>query len=152
MESSKLGNWVSIATNLGVLAGLVFFGFEYRQNNQLIEIERSAYTQEQITSIIDLVIQDPGLVELMGKDKSELTQAEDDRLTLLGLRMLLNMQSQFSAIVASGSSLEENASIDRAIYARPRLNYRAPHAWETFKAARGETAFTSWFEKNVVKP
>ena len=151
MESSKLGNWVSIATNVGVLAGLVFFAFEYRQNSELIAIERSAYTQVGINSLVELVIQDPGLIELLGKDKSELTQAEDDRLILLGLRMLLNMENQFDARVASGSSQEEYVSVVRAIYTRPRLNYGTPHAWATFKERR-ETAFTRWFEQNIIKP
>ena len=151
VESSKLSNWVSIATNFGVLIGLAFFAFEYRQNNQLIAIERSSYTQEQTISVVELVIQDPRLVELMGKDKSQLTQTEDDRLILLGLRMLLNMQNQFRARNDSGTSQDEFVAVNRAIYNRPRLNYGAPHAWATFKA-RGETTFTRWFEQNVIKP
>ena len=149
MERSKLSEWMTIATNVGVLTGLVFFGFEYRQNNQLIEIERAAYTQDQINSVVELAVQDMTLIELMGKDQSELTQAESDRLTLLGIRMLLNMQNQFNAIVESGASLQQNAAVQRAIYNRPRLNYGIRHAWPTFKA-RGENAFTRWFEENVI--
>ena len=149
MEQSRLSEWLTIATNVGVLTGLAFFGFEYRQNNQLIEIERAAYTQDQTISVLELVIQDATLIELMGKDQSELTQAESDRLRLLGIRMLLNMQNQFNAIVASGSSLQESATIQRAIYNRPRLNYGTRYAWPTFKA-RGENEFTRWFEESVI--
>ncbi|MGK0223850.1 MAG: hypothetical protein ACI9ON_003097 [Limisphaerales bacterium] len=149
MDSTKLSEWTSIITNLAVVAGLVFLGFEFQQNKEMIAVERSAFTQDQINSVVEMVVQDPTLVELMGKDKEQLTQAEDDRLTLLGLRMLLNMKNQFEAAAAVGSNLEQQKNTQRAIFRRTRLNYGVPHAWETFRA-RGESEFTIWFEKEVL--
>ncbi len=150
MVSSNLSQWFAIATNIGVILGLVFLGLEYRQNTELIVIERSAYTVDQNSSLVDLVVQDPSLIELLGRDPTTLSVVESDRLRLLGLRMLLNFQTQYRAAVASGGSLEAIEMTQRAIFNRPRLNYGTPHAWNTWRA-RGQSDFTIWFENTIIE-
>jgi hypothetical protein len=144
---------VTIATNIGIILSLLFLGLQYRQNTELLAIERSTVTSNSRNQILELVIQDPSLIELMGKDPSTLTQVESDRLMVLGLLNLLNQERIYATAVASGHLLDgpvdERAVAMRAIYYRPRLNYGMPHAWEMHKS-RGETDFTRWFEKEVI--
>ena len=73
MEASKIGNWLTIATNVGLIVGLVFVGFEYRQNSELIEIESRAARDDTVNQILEIMIQNPSLIELVGKDRGEFT-------------------------------------------------------------------------------
>ena len=151
-RDSKLSEWLTVATNVGVIAGLLFLTLEYRQNNELLLVESSANRSSQANELVDLVIQDPTLIELLNKDSSELSRVESDRLTLLGMRLLLVFEAQYDATVAGhGLSPARLRSIHRAIYRRESLNYGVPHAWPTFKS-RGESDFTQWFDANVVSP
>lgn len=149
MNSSKLLDWVTIATNIGIILSLVFLGLQYRQNSELLALERNAFRTNSLNSVSDLVIQDVSLIELMRKDQSSLTQTESDRLLLLGLRMLQHMEGRYTAAIASGLPPSSVAVSMRSVYNRPRLNYGLQYAWETYKT-RGETDFTKWFEREVV--
>jgi hypothetical protein len=151
-SGSKLSEWLTVATNAGVIVGLLFLTLEYRQNNELLLVESSANRSTQSNELVDLVIQDPTLIELLNKDATELSNVDSDRLTLLGIRILLAFEAQYEATVA-GHGFDEAylRNIQGAIFRRENMNYGAPFAWPTFKA-RGETNFTRWFEANVVNP
>jgi len=147
---SKLTDWLTVATNLGVIVGLVFLALEYRQNNELLLVESSANRSSQVNALLELIIQDPTLIELMNKDSTELSDLEGSRLMMLGIRTFLSFEAQYNATV-NGHGFDEAylRSFHSAIYHRKTLNYGLPYAWPTFKA-RGETDFTRWFEANIV--
>ena len=144
-------SWLTVITNIGIIAGLVFVGLEYRQNSHMVEIGSSANISSQVNDIVDIAIQDPSLVELMGKDVATLTTLESDRLTLMGVRMLMAFDANYRDIVIRHGEdrLASATLLWRSIYHRPRLNYGVPHAWPTFKA-RVDTPFVTWFETDVV--
>ena len=150
MSVQKLNDWLGVAANIGIIVGLVFVGMEYRNNSALVEIEANSNVENQVNEIIDVVIADPSLIEIMGKEESELSNLESDRLRLLGVRMLMAMSRNYRDIAERETrSLDELASVQRAIYHRPRLNYGLPYAWRTFKA-RADSPFVQWFETNVI--
>ncbi|MFT5351591.1 MAG: hypothetical protein ACI9MF_002414, partial [Gammaproteobacteria bacterium] len=62
-------------------------------------VESSANRASQANTFVGLVIQDPTLIELLNKDISELSRVESDRLTLLGIRLLLVFEGQYDATV-----------------------------------------------------
>jgi hypothetical protein len=100
--------------------------------------------------LIDVVLGDPSLIELMGKEKADLTVAESDRLCLLGVRMLMAMDNNFADATERGiGNLENLRQVHRAIYHRPRLNYGLPYAWETYRE-RVDSPYVEWFEANVI--
>jgi len=148
-RGARLAEWLTVATNIGVIVGLVFLALEYKQNNDLLLVESSANRSSQVNALVDLVIQDPTLIELMNKDTTELSVVESDRLTILGIRTFLSFEAQYNATVG-GHGFDEAylRSFHNAIYHRERLNHGLPHAWPTFKA-RGESDFTRWFEANI---
>ncbi len=150
MNASKIGNWLTIATNVGLIVGLVFVGFEYRQNSELIEIESRAARDDTVNQIIEIMIQNPSLIELVGKDKGGLTQPEGDRLRMLGMRLLMAHERAFFAATRDRADVQLILSVMREIYYRPRLNYGVPYAWSTFKAGRSNSEFVRWYQKNVV--
>ena len=123
---------------------------EYQNNSALLEIEADSNVGGQINEVVDLVISDPTLIELMGKDTSSLTDVEADRLRLLGIRMLMGMEANFNDATERGlGNLENMVQVQRAIYHRDRLNYGLPFAWEIYKA-RLDSPYVDWFESNVI--
>ena len=46
MKLKKLNAWMTLAANLGVIAGIVFLAFEIRQNNELLAVEARAVGEE----------------------------------------------------------------------------------------------------------
>lgn len=147
---SKLNDWLGVITNIGIVVGLFFVGLEYQNNSALLEIESDSNVGGQINDVIDVVLSDPTLIELMGKEKPTLTTVESDRLRLLGIRMLMGMEANFNDATERGiGNLENMMQVQRAIYHRPRLNYGLPYAWETYRA-RVDSPFVQWFEANVI--
>ena len=39
MESSKLGYWLQVGANIGLLAGLILVGFQIQQNSQILRTQ-----------------------------------------------------------------------------------------------------------------
>jgi hypothetical protein len=141
---------LNLISNFGIVFGLLFVGLEYQNNSTLVELESRSNAGAQVNDVIDVVLADPTLVELMGKNKSDLTTAESDRLRLLGIRMLLTLNNNYLDAVDRGiGNLESHAQVQRAIYYRPRLNYGLPDAWETYRE-RVDSSFVGWFEANVI--
>ena len=151
MNLDSLNKWLTLTGNVCVVAGVIFLGLELRQNNLLIKFESESSLSSEVSSITDMVIQDSVLVELLGKEESKLTEAERDRLVLLGIRMFMAGESRYIAFETGVNylDLERSRDIWRGIYTRPRLNYGMPLAWETF-AARNRSTFVIWFEQNVI--
>jgi len=53
MKNFDLGQTISILANIGVIAGIVFLGYELRQNNRLLQSEASIAYVEMRTSGLD---------------------------------------------------------------------------------------------------
>ena len=151
MKKIDLSQLITILANVGVIAGILFLGLELRQNNELMEIQWRGQMDSRRYEIVDLVIENPGLVELMGKDAGSLTQDEGDSLRMLGIRMLLNWEEQFRDVVAGRLDRDEALRGQRAVISRPRLNYGVPIAWETYRE-RADQAFIDWMGHEVFLP
>ena len=149
MKKLDIAQILQVFANLGVIAGIALLAIEVRQNNDLLGIQIRANAISRIQGTTDIVLQNPDLIDLLGKKQESLTQPERDRLVLLGIRSLSTFQNAYEETVHG--TLEEG-SVRRAVQSlwnRPRLNYGMPVAWETFKD-RADPAFVVWMEKNVV--
>ena len=149
MKKIDLGQMITILGNVGVIAGIVFLGLELRQSNEQSRLQAEGEADVRRNAVLELVIENPDLIELLAKDEANLTQSERDRLILLGLRVLLNMEELYHDVQRGMADSELTIRTLRAIYWRPRLNYAAPLAWETIKE-RADPAFIQWMEENVV--
>ena len=126
MKKIDLGQAITIFANLGVIAGIVFLGLELRQNNELQTSQARENRLDRQIAIVDMGIENPGLLELLGMDPESLTEPELDRLRLLGYKALLTMTYQHGEVTRG--LMDEEAVIrgQRAVYHRPRLNYGVP--------------------------
>lgn len=149
MKNFDIAQILQVLANLGVIAGIVLLTIEVRQNNELLDIQIRANAIGRVQGTADIVLNNPDLIELLGKKQESLTELERDRLVLLGIRSLSTFQNAYEETVHG--TLEEE-SVRRALQSlwnRPRLNYGMPIAWETFKD-RADPAFVVWMQENVL--
>ena len=82
---------------VGIIAGIVFLGFELRQNNELMAAD-ARFNQLSIRTDIWAVLADsPELVAYLVKDRNgeTLTSEEELRLNSFWMRTLLNLEWQY---------------------------------------------------------
>ncbi len=46
MESSKIGYWLQVGANIGILAGLILVGFQINQNTKISHADLTARSYE----------------------------------------------------------------------------------------------------------
>ena len=90
MNKIDLGQTITILANVGVIAGIVFLGIELQQNNELLSSQIRSTRVENRLSLVDRLFDNPEVIELLGKEESELTETEMDRLRLLGIRLIIH--------------------------------------------------------------
>jgi hypothetical protein len=149
MKNINLGQAIQILANVGVIAGIVMLAIELRQNNELLDVELRTNANDRVQGTADIVLENPYLLELLGKDPAALAQAERDAVVLLGIRSLTGFESSYRDVVAGVGDEEQLRRAVRAVWDRPRLNYGVPLAWDTFKD-RTRPEFRAWMEANVI--
>lgn len=78
MKNFELGQTISILANVGVIAGIVFLGFELRQNTLATELVAAQGFLDASGSSNRLVAENPHLAAIIARDieGEELSQAE----------------------------------------------------------------------------
>ena len=76
MNKIDLGQTITILANVGVIAGIVFLGIELQQNNELLSSQIRSTRVENRLSLVDRLFDNLEVIELLGKEESELTGTE----------------------------------------------------------------------------
>ena len=150
MKKIELGQMITILANLGVIGGIVFLAVELQQNNELLNIQVRASHSSRANPVTEMVIENPDLIALLGKDPELLTETERHRLRLLGIRTLMTWEQTFQDIMNGLAEESEERRVMKSVYARPVLNYGVPLAWETYKL-RATPEFAEWFESIIAE-
>ena len=97
MKKIDFAHVVSILANVGVVAGIVFLGFELRQNNELMEAEARATHASMDQTGWGYIIENPDFIEVLIKDRNgdALTEAEEFRLNALWMQNLAQHQFRY---------------------------------------------------------
>ena len=96
MDARKLNRWLGVATNIGVIIGLVFLAIEIHQNSEMLKLTSS---RESTAALQNVTIQQmqPEIAEIIGKayDNKQLSLSET--ITLEGFLMsyLFVLQEDF---------------------------------------------------------
>lgn len=149
MKKIDLGQTISILANVGVIAGIVFLGFELRQNNEMLVVQAEMAVSENQTDTLLAIVMEPELIELMLKDEQTLTEVERRRLLILGLRAIRLWQGRYGMMERGLLDQTEVVQNIKSIYDRETLNYGAPLAWEFYREGFPPN-FVQFFEENVV--
>lgn len=100
MDIDRLNRWMILAANIGVLAGIVFLGFELRQNTVITRLEAANKFQNSFSEIEFFIAQNPEFAALLvkGREGEDLSGAAQFRLTVFYgnvLRTWQNVHLQF---------------------------------------------------------
>ena len=87
MKNIDLGQAITILANVGVIAGIVLLAYELNQNNQLMQVEARASSNERVEGLIEQIYSVPGLAEISLKAQAGDSLTEAEHLKLRGFHM-----------------------------------------------------------------
>ena len=78
MDSEKLNSWLTLAANVGVIAGIVFLAIEIRQNSDSIRAQTRAQLADGVTELFSVNMNDKEYagVLMRGNNLEDLTPVE----------------------------------------------------------------------------
>lgn len=150
MRKIDLGQTISILANIGVIAGIVFLGYELRQNTRLLDVQIRAEAFNRQSSLPDLLLENPELITLLESDRDTLDDSERTMLTVLGIRAFTVFENGYGGIETGQMNEEDAIRAFRSIWNRESLNYGMPQAWSLYRD-RASPEFVDWVEKNVIQ-
>ena len=97
MKKIDLGQTITILANIGVIAGIVFLGFELRQNNELLEAQTQAERFDRAAGFAEEIMGNPALAAIIEKaeNNEEITGAEEVLLRAMALRTFRQLEWNF---------------------------------------------------------
>ena len=104
MQFDKLNQWLMLAANLGVIAGIAFLALEVSQNTEALQAQSSYNLYQAKTGSFRMIAQNPdGLADIFIRmqQNETLTPAETLRLRLYTQAMLGDFEWQYKEM-ASG--------------------------------------------------
>ena len=109
MNSKILNKWLTLAANIGVIAGIVFLGIELQQNNEYLSAQSKYNLFQNQVSMVDQILESPRLTSMIvrASAKEELTREDEFVLTQLASRMVQNWRWEFEEYEAGRLSYEE---------------------------------------------
>ena len=147
MEADKLNRWLTLGANLGVIAGIIFLGFELRQNNQLL-VEEARYSMLQnqkewayfvsaANNVSDSVMSPDG--------NSELSKADRIRRGEMIGTLLFMWQWEYEQ---SQSNLFGETEVSIAAYKYGWRNYNIAEIWPEIRGWYSDD-FVQFMEEKV---
>ncbi len=150
MKKIDLGQIITILANFGVIAGIVFLGFELRQNNTLLKSQaRSNLDANRLTLQLSVIENTGGIAELIIRARSgeELSRADEYRLAVRRGFTLNNFESGYREL-SSGALDEEDIPVRQwssAFLSNPGMM----DFWERNKQTAAPE-FVRFMEENVI--
>ncbi len=82
MNLDATNRWLTLAANVGVLAGIIFLAYEVQQNTVATRLEAASNFQGSFTEIEMLIAGNPEFAELLrkGREGEEISSADELRL------------------------------------------------------------------------
>jgi hypothetical protein len=148
MTVERIGQWLTMMANLGVVAGILFLAFEIRQNNDLLRAQGRAIGEENRMRIEIEIMQNPDLRRAIVKMNAGETLTPEEAL-LSRVFMCTNFnswQATWLEYEAGLIDLDRYVQQWRIIF---RNNDRMPGRWGETND-RYDPGFVAWMEENVV--
>jgi hypothetical protein len=94
LDSDRLNRWLTLGANFGVIAGILFLGYEIRQNNESLDAESRLNHAMLRVDFSTLLAVDSGLPAIIVKAQAnqELDDLEAYRLQRFYMRMFIAWQ------------------------------------------------------------
>lgn len=148
MESAN--KWLILAANIGVIAGIVFLGYELQQNNELLEAEARATRVGLRQADTTLVIENPELGEAILKYQNDepLSERENQLMEKYIDFILVNFQSVYREM---SEGLIEEETVPLAGWRTAFGSDGKPREyWRSNGQMLFDPDFVEWMNENVV--
>ena len=81
MDADSLNKWLTLAANIGVLAGILFLALELRQNTEMMQAQARSVMSQDTVAMLTLNVNDDKYLDavnrgLAGEELTELEQAQ----------------------------------------------------------------------------
>ena len=151
MKKLDLGQTLGILANVGVIAGIVFLGFELRQNNQLMEAESRAARAERTTTLAEMVSSNLDLASAIAKVRAGETLSPSEEVLIYSfyIRRFRGMEAYFVEFQAGTVESIDVADWKLIFGNDPWTTLSSIDAWNDYKAYLYDD-FVQWMEENVV--
>ena len=146
MKKIEPAQIATLIANIGVIAGIVFLGFELHQNNQLLDAEARTNRAEFLWETHRLPATDEELASLILKagGADELTELEAYQINEFWLGVLFNFELAHSQMPED--ELRSSANRFRGYFAtRPDLR----NTWAN-ESGRFSSEFANWVDNELV--
>ena len=149
MKKPNPGQMIQIVANIGVIAGIVFLGYELRQNNQFLGAEARYNLLQNRQAVHLMVIQDDNVADLLVKARSteELTTTETEQLSWYYILLLASFDYDYHQF---RDDLVDEAVVPTRQWIRSfREDHRFYSFWQDTKQDYTPD-FVEWMDENIV--
>jgi len=148
LKKIDLGQTTTILANIGVIAGIVFLGYELRQNNELMGAEQRFNRLSVATGSATLIADNAALAAVLTKANEkpdELTTTEQLQIFGFTLRILRNMEWSFNELPRDTLAVNEWRGLSRLGYWQ--------YGWNDLGIRNMlDPEFVGWMEDNIIEP
>ena len=147
METDRLNRFLTLGANVGVIAGIIFLGYELRQNNQLLveEARLSMLENQKSWAYFVSAADNVSISVISPEESSDLSRADKIRRTELIGTMLLMWQWEFEQ---SQSDLLGRTPLAIGAYRYGWKAYRVADIWPELRDWYSDE-FVQFVELNV---
>jgi hypothetical protein len=148
LRKIDLGQTITILANLGVIAGIVFLGYELRQNNSLMAAEARF---NRLTMAVDSWRFNAGSSELAelrdrGRNNETLSGAEQWRLDGSIMAIFVMLEWTFRELPIDSPEVNQVREVQQYNFANDASFHRI---WEARKSSF-DPEFVQWMQSNVI--
>ena len=110
MDTDRLNRWLTLLANVAVVAGIIFLGFELRQNNELLQFEAGSIYFENRVWGANKTLENPEFARVIFKARSgeELDDFEAYQVDQFYRRVFMGFNWEYSQAMAGRLELIRN--------------------------------------------
>ncbi len=153
MKNDKFGQWLTVATNLAVVAGIIALAFEVSQNTKQLRAQASYNLLLNRLQVRSEVVNNPEIAEFWSRVQNEdaLSTADQKRIQAHSEQAILKWHWEY------GQYADGNLSLAELPVGAYRAAFRGdgwgnspgfPEAWRSMKDNL-RPDFVAWMETNV---
>ena len=157
MNLDKFNKWLTLAANIGVIAGIIFLALELQQNNRFLSAQAQYNLLKNRTEDNNIIMANPEIASLWFKESNNETLSDEEkyRIDSYIIKALINWQYEYNQY-KEGNLAEKDLPVNGWRKTFHGKNYmmattRFPIVWEFVKTI-SEPEFVSFMEENVVTP
>jgi len=149
LKKLDLGQAINTLANLGVIAGIVFLGFEVQQNNELLQVQARSHFQGARFQVNTSLAESPWLPEIIAKVRAGEALSAAERLRLQAQHQMILTVAQWMYEDSVDLGIEPSPGRFSAVFRGETLVPLIEETWETYKNSVSPD-FAEWMEENVV--